>query len=365
MKSRLIIITFLAICAVLSSKAGCEPPEAMQAAELNNKLQTTEKPAKVPELKVEQGQAEITFENTVHDFGDVLGKSKNTCEFKFKNTGTGELKIGDVRSTCGCTAFELSKKDYLPGESGTIKVQYSAPVRPGTAQKHLYVPSNAKNNPRVELTVKANIILKVRVEPLNLTLAMDKENAGCPPLTLSSIDGVPFKITSFHSTNEVITVEIDPNTAATKFVLHPKVDIEKLTKRLNGHINIKLTHPQCDTVSASYTTPPLYKSNPASIIIQNADPTEPIRRQVLIESNYGSSFQIESVYSEKGTMQLLSQKNVREGIQLEVQINPPPQASKTRFFTDWLYIQIKGGERVQVHASMWFAKTKETKQSAL
>jgi len=359
MKSKLSVFTFLAICAILPSQADCEPPETLQATEPINKLQTTEKPLKVPVLEAEQGQAEITFENTVHDFGDILGKSKNTCEFKFKNTGTGDLEIGDIKSTCGCTAFELSKKNYVPGESGIIKVQYSASTKPGSSQKHLYVPSNAKNNPRVELTVKANIILKVRVEPLNLALAMDKENAACPPLTLSSIDDVPFQITNFHSTNDVITVEFDPDAAATRFVLHPKVNIEKLSKRLNGHINIKLTHPQCDSVSASYTTPPLFKSNPATIIIQNADPTESIRRQVLIESNYGNNFEIESVYSEKGTMQLLNQKYVEKGIQLEVQIDPPPKAMKTRFFTDWLYIQIKGGERVQIHASMWFAQTKE------
>ena len=31
----------------------------------------------------------ITFEKTVHDFGQVSPGSKNVCEFKFKNTGTG------------------------------------------------------------------------------------------------------------------------------------------------------------------------------------------------------------------------------------------------------------------------------------
>ncbi len=361
MKSKSCILIALIFCAGLSFQTGCESPAAPKPIEPLGKLHLPEKQAEVPETSIEQKEAEITFDNTVFDFGDILGKSKNTCEYKFKNTGTGNLEIGDIKSTCGCTAFELSKKSYAPGQSGTIQVEYSASIKPGPTAKHLYVPSNARNNPRVELTVKANIILKVRVEPRRLTLAMDKENAACPPMTLSSIDNKPFRITSFHSTNDVITVEFDPNAAATKFVLQPKVNIEKLSKRLNGHIKIELTHPQCDLVSASYITPPLYKTNPATIIIQNADPTESIRRQVLIESNYGSNFQIESVSSEKGTMQLVGQKYVDKGIELEVQINPPPQAMKTRFFTDRLYVQIKNGVKLQVHASMWFTKAKEVK----
>ncbi len=375
MKFRLSILTILIICAGLSFQASCETPAAMQAAgetsgeagqaeEPAGKPQPPEKPAKIPQPEVQQGEAEITFDNTVHDFGDILSKTKNTCEFKFNNTGSSELVIGDIKRTCGCTVFELSKKNYEPGESGTIKVQYSASVKPGPTLKHLYVPSNAKKNPKVELTIKANIIQKVKASPRILNLALDKANADCPPITLKSIDGRPFKITNFNSTNQVITAEFDPNTAATEFVLQPKVNIEKLSKRLNGHISIKLTHPHCDMVGISYRTPAQFQTNPATIIVQNANPVESIKKQILVQNSYGKDFEIETVYSEKGSMKLLSQKKLKEGIQLELQIDPPPQATKIRFFTDRLYIQIKSGERVQVHANIWFAKAKKKQQPA-
>jgi hypothetical protein len=360
MKSKFSILAFLAIYAILSSQADCEQPEALQAAQPTNNPQTAKKPAKVSEPEVKQGQAEITFDKTVNDYGDILGQSRNTCEFKFKNTGTGELKIREVKKTCGCTPFELSKMNYLPGESGTIKVKYSASTKPGPALKHIYVISNAKNKNRVELSIKANIILKVKTEPLSLILKLDEENANCQPITLKSIDGTPFKIISFSSTNETITAKFDPNAAATEFILHPKVDIEKLSKKLDGHINIKLTHPECKSAYITYRTPPQFQTNPATIIIQNADPTESISRQILVKSNYGRDFEIESVSSEKGSLRLVNQKKLKEGIQLEIHIDPPPQAKKVRFFTDWLYIQINGGERLKVHANMWFSKTKET-----
>jgi hypothetical protein len=68
----------------------------------------------------------ISFEKTVCDLGDVGQGTKNTCEFRFTNTGRGLLEIGKINRTCGCTAFKLDKKEYAPNETGTIKVIYTA-----------------------------------------------------------------------------------------------------------------------------------------------------------------------------------------------------------------------------------------------
>ena len=44
-----------------------------------------------------QGEAEITFEKTTHNFGSFPESSpKVTCVFKFKNSGDGPLVIADV-----------------------------------------------------------------------------------------------------------------------------------------------------------------------------------------------------------------------------------------------------------------------------
>ena len=60
----------------------------------------------------------ISFENKVFDLGDVGQGTKNTCEFRFTNTGRGLLKIGNISRTCGCTVFHLDKKEYAPNETG-------------------------------------------------------------------------------------------------------------------------------------------------------------------------------------------------------------------------------------------------------
>jgi len=67
----------------------------------------------------------ISFEKTVFDLGEVGQGTKNSCEFRFTNTGRGLLKIGKISRTCGCTVFKLDKKEYAAGETGTIKVSYT------------------------------------------------------------------------------------------------------------------------------------------------------------------------------------------------------------------------------------------------
>jgi hypothetical protein len=74
----------------------------------------------------------ISFEKTVYDLGEVGQGTKNTCEFSFTNTGRSLLKIGNISRTCGCTVFQLDKKEYAPNETGVIKVSYTAGKSTGT-----------------------------------------------------------------------------------------------------------------------------------------------------------------------------------------------------------------------------------------
>ena len=64
----------------------------------------------------------ITFESVLHDFGDIGPTTSHKCEFKFTNTGDEILNIGRIKATCGCTVPKLSKNNFAPGETGTVKI---------------------------------------------------------------------------------------------------------------------------------------------------------------------------------------------------------------------------------------------------
>jgi len=79
---------------------------------------------------------EITFEKLVHDFGEIGAGTRNTCEFKFANTGNALLKIIRIQTCCGVIARLVgNKKEYAPGESGTLTVSYRASRYPGSLSR--------------------------------------------------------------------------------------------------------------------------------------------------------------------------------------------------------------------------------------
>jgi len=285
----------------------------------------------------------IKFESLVYDFGKVEPAQKNVGKFKFTNTGNGLLQITKVDKCCGIVT-KLSKKEYAPGKSGTLTVEYRSSPRPGTMTRRLHVHSNDKENPKMTLTIKAQVIITIDYEPKKIRLLLKDENAGCPEITITSLDKKPFSIKAFKSTGDCITADINSSAQDTKFVLRPKVDIEKLQKSLNGLVEISLTHPNFSEVTIVYSTLPKFKINPPTIIIFNAEPQKPVKRDVWILNSYGEDFEIESTSSKNDVIKVLSQERVSNGYHLEVQITPPVAKSEQKLFTDSFTIDIKGNE---------------------
>jgi hypothetical protein len=300
----------------------------------------------------------ITFENVVCDLGEVGPSTKKTGELKFTNTGEALLKITKVGECCGVRT-KLDKKEYPPGESGALKVEWTSGPQPSVFNRQLVVHSNDRANPATTLTIKAKVVLRVTWEPKRLRLFLDEENAGCPKLTLSSLDDQPFSIMGFKSTADCITADYDSSVEATKFVLEPKVNPEKLQKNLKGRINVSLTHPEGNAATILFDVLPKYTVNPPLIIVFNAEPEKPIVRKISVLNNYGKDFEIESVTSRGNTVgiEVLEQKKIRNGHQLDVEITPPAADGKIRF-TDMFYVSIKDGERMPITCNGYFSKRK-------
>ena len=301
----------------------------------------TPKVTKIPEPC--EPSPKIIFEKGVHDFGEVGPGTRSSCEFKFTNAGEGILKNVEVETCCGCTS-RLDKSEFKPGESGTIVVECTWQPRDAVIRRQIYVNSNDKANPRARLTIAAKIIQKVSYEPERLNLLL-KADANCPAITLTSTDGKPFSIKQFKATGISITADFDPMVEATRFILQPKIDPEKLRKGLNGVIEIELTHPDCPTIAIPFDTLAVFEVNPPIIILFNMEPQKPVQRDLWILNNYGEDFEIESMSSQNNITKILNQQKVRNGYQLKVEITPPALTNQ-RLFSDIFTVNIKGGEKL-------------------
>lgn len=352
MKSKCFRLVCLVSIGLLVAGIGCQeqtkpPPPVVKP--------TVGPPTEVNVAEPNGPPPRIMFEKVVYDFGEAGPGTKMTGAFKFTNAGAGVLKITSVEECCGC-AHKLDKREFAPGEGGTVEVECRWGQQPLTIRRNVYVNSNDKVTPRVMLTLKGSIVQKVSYEPDRLNLLL-KEDANCPAITLIALDGKPFSIKRFNSTDNCITADVDTSVEATKFVLQPKIDVEKLRRGVSGFIEISLSHPESEAITIPFTALPAFELNPPLIIAFNAEPQKPVERDLWVLSNYGADFEIESTSSQNNIIKVLSQQKIHNGYQLKLQITPPAAEANQRIFTDIFTVNIKGGEKLTVTCRGFYQRT--------
>jgi len=369
-----ILSAAILLCLLLFFGCSAPPKAASQPVQTPSAEQTTPNPPQTQPPKpapasspvqtpATEGEPIMTVEKTVHDFGDVGPLSRNVCEFRFKNTGTGTLKINEkIDSTCGCTVPALSKTEYAPGEEGAIQVTYSASDSAGPAVRMITVHSNDRSHGgKISLTIKAKIVERVAYEPRQLDLRLKGPDAGCPPITLRSLDNRAFSITQSTSTGNAITVQVDPSVQATTFTLHPTLDADKLQRYSMGTLVLTLTHPECRQVRIEYHALPEFQFSPPSITVFGAEPNRPVPKETWLSNNYGEDFEIASSESKQNLIELVGKEKVvsedKKSIRyhLRLSVKPPAPSGTQRAFADILTIRLTNGNALQLPCRIFYA----------
>lgn len=96
------------------------------------------------------GEEPVTWDKTVHDFGDVsVTDGPLTCTFTLTNTGSQPISIFEVVSSCGCTDVKWSRGKIQPGETGTVSATYKNEDGPMPFDKTLTVYISGVKRPVV------------------------------------------------------------------------------------------------------------------------------------------------------------------------------------------------------------------------
>ena len=90
-------------------------------------------------------QADISFEKSTFDFGEIKQGQVVTATFKYKNTGKGPLILSNVATTCGCTVPAWPKEPLAPGKSAEITATFNSAGKMGQQNKVITVFSNGKS----------------------------------------------------------------------------------------------------------------------------------------------------------------------------------------------------------------------------
>ena len=126
MKTATLTILFLSSLLAFAQRVRVDTPDSLQ----NNTIQTPK----------------IEFTEREYDFGSFEPVGSDTLKshsFRFYNTGQQPLVILHVATGCGCTRPQYPKTPILPGDSGTVTVNYKGYGQPvGRFRKSVTVYSN-------------------------------------------------------------------------------------------------------------------------------------------------------------------------------------------------------------------------------
>lgn len=85
---------------------------------------------------------QLVAERLSYDFGEILQGAQVEHTFRFRNAGNEILEIGNVRSSCGCTAVMLSARRIAPGDMGELQVTFDSSRFRGAVTKTISLESN-------------------------------------------------------------------------------------------------------------------------------------------------------------------------------------------------------------------------------
>ena len=109
-------------------------------------------------------QAEVVGGNR-HDFGSMLQYASSDHEFEIKNSGDHVLEL-DVRSTtCTCTVGDVGKAKLAPGESTTVRLEWTVKTVSHQFEQSATIGTNDPANAEIRLVVTGRVIRRLMMAP--------------------------------------------------------------------------------------------------------------------------------------------------------------------------------------------------------
>jgi len=91
------------------------------------------------------------LDSTSQNLGKIKEGPMVEVTYRFKNTGTKNLVIQDVKASCGCTVPEKPEKPIPPGGEEVIRAKFNSEGRPGLNNKTITVIANTLPSTNHEL----------------------------------------------------------------------------------------------------------------------------------------------------------------------------------------------------------------------
>ncbi len=253
----------------------------------------------------------------IHDFGVLERGDRPTHEFVVANTGEATLELFDARSSCGCTVIDFDE-EIAPGQSGVVKIAVETEEQAGAFAVNVGLLTNDPSNPRINLTLKADLADRIRIEPGYVRFIasegfrepmVSKQRIyaadGNPLRTIRAVSSYPFVSATVR---DAVGDERLPSGPDAQWILEVALLPSAPLGTMNGEIVLEFDHPRRKTSKLPVfgAVQPVLISVPEILELG----------EVSIEEGLRGSFRVDNTGADP--VQLVSVESTVPGLELEI-----------------------------------------------
>lgn len=188
----------------------------------------------------------LAVEQLNHDFGDIIQGAKVEYSFRFHNAGDQVLEIGQLRSSCGCTAALLSASRVAPGMLGELRVTFNSQGFRGQVQKMVTFETNDPKHQEVTFSLRGQVKAELYFNPERINWGR-VANGALLTQEVEIVNDSPEmvilqqpEVTSPELQTELLSTHIAAGQSAK---LKITVEFPKELKRLAGYVIVRSNFP--------------------------------------------------------------------------------------------------------------------------
>ncbi len=107
---------------------------------------------------------QVVWNRDTFHFGEIEENILLLDSFIVKNIGKEPYIIREIKTTCDCALVKYPKKPILPGQSGTIRIEFDSTGKSGAAYPGIVVYDNSRPNRRSILYLDGFIIPRRKIQ---------------------------------------------------------------------------------------------------------------------------------------------------------------------------------------------------------
>jgi hypothetical protein len=202
----------------------------------------------------------IKLDKESYDYGTVQYGTDPTVQFELTNVGDETLVIQKLHASCGCTKAVHGSTEVPPGGKTVISATYETEgERPGRKKKSLRIHTNDPEKPVFTVTLTADLVREVLVDPPALTKKLSEfqeriafpmkiSNSSAKPVTVKNVELIGSKGKVYL---EPATVTVQPGDRA-PFEIIMELTREDPWPYQMGHVVLHTDNPVEKKVDLRY-----------------------------------------------------------------------------------------------------------------